>query len=262
MRGTGDYEGATARSRTRDRAASGPREGACAATRGARTPKKSHSVLFRSKGDTFAFIDSQRAHFSVASLCRRYAVTTAGFHAWRRRGESAHAEQDRLLTTEIERLFDAHQERYGSSRLYQLLRNAGWLVSRRRVARLMRAAGLRAKAVRGYRMCDSGTVAGGSGNFGGSLCESLGAGLLAAPVPSGWPVALNPGSTTSSSRKNHALPPALEQLPAAVVRRRRAAVHDQCPPAWRRAQTVPSVADPLTRTCRRLPSSPRVIDWT
>lgn len=78
-------------------------------------------------------------------------MTTAGFYAWRRRGESAHAEQDRLLTREIERLFDAHHERYGSPRLYQLLRNAGWIVSRRRVARLMCAAGLRAKAVRGYR---------------------------------------------------------------------------------------------------------------
>jgi putative transposase len=78
-------------------------------------------------------------------------VTTAGFYAWRRRGESAHAKQDRLLTREIERLFDAHHERYGSPRLYQLLRNAGWIVSRRRVARLMRATGLRAKAVRGYR---------------------------------------------------------------------------------------------------------------
>ena len=78
-------------------------------------------------------------------------MTTAGFYAWRRRGESAHAGQDRLLTREIERLFSAHSERYGSTRLYRLLHNAGWIVSRRRVARLMRAAGLRAKAVQGYR---------------------------------------------------------------------------------------------------------------
>lgn len=78
-------------------------------------------------------------------------MTTAGFYAWQRRGESAHREQDRLLTREIERLFVVHHERYGSPRLHQLMRNAGWLVSRRRVARLMRAAGLRAKAVRGYR---------------------------------------------------------------------------------------------------------------
>ena len=78
-------------------------------------------------------------------------MTTAGFYAWRRRGESAHRQQDRLLTREIERLFVVHHERYGSPRIYQLMSNAGWLVSRRRVARLMRTARLRAKAVRGYR---------------------------------------------------------------------------------------------------------------
>jgi putative transposase len=55
------------------------------------------------------------------------------------------------LPTEIVRLCAVHHERYGSPRLHQALVNAGWAVSRRRVARLMRAAGLRAKAVRGYR---------------------------------------------------------------------------------------------------------------
>ena len=84
-------------------------------------------------------------------MCRRYHVTTAGFYAWCRRGESAHAEQDRQLLAEVERLFLAHEERYGSPRLYRLLIDAGWTVSRRRVARLMRTAGLRAKAVQGYR---------------------------------------------------------------------------------------------------------------
>ena len=45
-----------------------------------------------------------------------------------------------MLSTEIMRLFVQHKERYGSPRLYRLLVNAGWSVSRRRVARLMRAA--------------------------------------------------------------------------------------------------------------------------
>jgi transposase InsO family protein len=87
----------------------------------------------------------------VSALCRRYGVTRGGFYSWRRRGTSAHAEQDRQLAGEIARLFVVHHERYGSPRLHRLLRGAGWVVSRRRVARLMRAAGLRAKAVRGYR---------------------------------------------------------------------------------------------------------------
>ncbi len=84
-------------------------------------------------------------------LCHRFDVTPSGFYAWRTRGVSDHATQDRRLTTEIVRLFARHYERYGSPRLHRALVDAGWTVSRRRVARLMAAAGLRAKAVRGYR---------------------------------------------------------------------------------------------------------------
>lgn len=79
-------------------------------------------------------------------------MTAAGFYAWRQRGESAHAERDRILSEQIAALFATHQQRYGSPRIHHLLRQAGWIVSRRRVARLMRQAGLCAKAVRGYRM--------------------------------------------------------------------------------------------------------------
>ncbi|HEX7940470.1 MAG TPA: IS3 family transposase [Gemmatimonadaceae bacterium] len=107
--------------------------------------------MVRSTGDLFAFIETHHAQHGVTALCRRLQVTRAGFYAWRRRGESAHARQDRALTTAITRLFARHRERYGSPRIHQLLRQAGYVTSRRRVARLMRAAGLRAKAVRGYR---------------------------------------------------------------------------------------------------------------
>lgn len=75
---------------------------------------------------------------AVTSLCRRYGVTPAGFYAWCRRGVSAHAEQDRVLSQEIGRRFTQHAARYGSPRIHQLLVRAGWRVSRRRVARLMR----------------------------------------------------------------------------------------------------------------------------
>ena len=51
----------------------------------------------------------------MTSLCRRYRVTAAGFYAWRRRGESAHAKQDRMLLERIASLFAAHRQRYGSA---------------------------------------------------------------------------------------------------------------------------------------------------
>jgi putative transposase len=87
----------------------------------------------------------------VTSLCRRYRVTTGGFYAWLSRAESGHAKQDRLLTKEIMRVFTLHRARYGSPRVHRALQDSGWVVSRRRVAQLMRRAGLRAKAVQGYR---------------------------------------------------------------------------------------------------------------
>jgi hypothetical protein len=39
--------------------------------------------------------------------------------------ESAHAERDRQLATEITTLFTAHQQRYGSPRIHRLLAHAG-----------------------------------------------------------------------------------------------------------------------------------------
>lgn len=49
------------------------------------------------------------------------------------------------------RFFARHHERYGSPRLHRALIADFWTVSHRRDARLMAAAGLRAKALRGHR---------------------------------------------------------------------------------------------------------------
>jgi putative transposase len=87
----------------------------------------------------------------VSRLCALYGVTRAGYYAWRRRPESAHTEQDRRLTERIAQLFRTHRGCYGSPRIYKELRGEGWRVSRRRVERLMRAAGLRGRVARVYR---------------------------------------------------------------------------------------------------------------
>lgn len=84
-------------------------------------------------------------------MCALYGVTPGGYYAWRRRAESRHAVQDRQLTQRITTLFAAHHGRYGSPRIYRTLQQAGWCVSRRRVARLMRRVGLRARVARVYR---------------------------------------------------------------------------------------------------------------
>jgi transposase InsO family protein len=87
----------------------------------------------------------------MTRLCALYGVTRAGYYAWRRRPASARAVQDRHLTQRLRVLFAAHRERYGSPRLHRELRRNGWRISRRRVERLMRQAGLRARVVQIYR---------------------------------------------------------------------------------------------------------------
>jgi len=87
----------------------------------------------------------------VTRLCALYGVTRAGYYAWRRRPASARAEQDRKLSQRIVALFTTHRGRYGSPRIHRELQGEGWRVSRRRVERLMRAAGLRARVARVYR---------------------------------------------------------------------------------------------------------------
>jgi putative transposase len=84
-------------------------------------------------------------------LCALYGVTRAGYYAWRTRGESARRGQDREVLRQIRAVFEGSRATYGSPRIRWALRAAGTRVSRRRVERLMREAGLRARAARLYR---------------------------------------------------------------------------------------------------------------
>jgi putative transposase len=87
----------------------------------------------------------------VSRLCALFNVTRAGYYAWRVRGVSARAEQDRIISGHIVEIFEASKGSYGSPRVHQALAARGVRVSRRRVERLMRAAGLRARVARLYR---------------------------------------------------------------------------------------------------------------
>ncbi len=84
-------------------------------------------------------------------LCAVYGVSRSGFYARRRREESARVKQDRTLTEQIQGIYEDSRGTYGSPRVHRALLNRGEHVSRRRVERLMRAAGLRARVSHIYR---------------------------------------------------------------------------------------------------------------
>jgi transposase InsO family protein len=94
---------------------------------------------------------THEGEFPVSAMCRVLDVTRSGYYAWKRRGERPRDEENRRLDADIRRLFDLHKARYGAPRLTLELREEGWTVSRKRVAKRMRALGLRARAARKYK---------------------------------------------------------------------------------------------------------------
>lgn len=90
----------------------------------------------------FRFIEAEKASYPIALLCRVLAVARAGYYAWRRRGLSQRAQDDTKLAAELARLYQHSRNTYGAPRLHADLKAAGWRVGKKRVARLLRHAGL------------------------------------------------------------------------------------------------------------------------
>jgi putative transposase len=105
----------------------------------------------------FRFIAAQAAQHSVRLLCRVVGVSRSGYLAWRTRPAATRARADETLTEQIRQIHAHSRQTYGSIRVRAILRERGELVGRRRVARLMRRAGLR--GVHGQRRRVRTTVA-------------------------------------------------------------------------------------------------------
>lgn len=83
-----------------------------------------------------------QARFPVAALCRVLQVSHSGYYAWSKRPQSARAERDALLVPQIVASHERSDGTYGSPRILGDLQDAGEFVGRKRVARLMRMAGV------------------------------------------------------------------------------------------------------------------------
>ena len=91
----------------------------------------------------FRLIEQEKAHHAVSQLCRVLGVSHAGFYAWQSRPPSARAVADQQLTEQIRTIHARSRATYGAPRIHAELRlDHGVQVGRKRVARLMRAAGL------------------------------------------------------------------------------------------------------------------------
>ena len=75
-------------------------------------------------------------------MCRALKVSKSGFYGWRDRAPSTRAQANALLSEMIVRIHTDSHETYGAPRIHIELRALGVRCARKRVARLMREAGL------------------------------------------------------------------------------------------------------------------------
>ena len=105
----------------------------------------------------FVFIQAHARIWHVRTMCRVLQVSRAGYYAWRARPLCARVQDDRRLTERIRQIQQQVEQRYGSPRVRMELRALGVRCAKKRVARLMRAAGLQARhRPRGRRTTQSG----------------------------------------------------------------------------------------------------------
>ncbi len=87
-------------------------------------------------------MSAHQATHPVATMCRVLEVSASGYYAWRKRPLSARARADVELGAEIQAIHRESRGTYGAPRIHAELAAHGVHIGRKRVARLMRRAGL------------------------------------------------------------------------------------------------------------------------
>ena len=102
--------------------------------------------------NVYPFIEAERAQQrSVKRACELLEVSRAAYYAHRADRPSIRQQVDEELTEHIRQAHEASKGRYGAPRIHAQLRRQGRRHGRKRVARLMRAAGLHGRTPRRFK---------------------------------------------------------------------------------------------------------------
>ncbi|MEX0646355.1 MAG: IS3 family transposase [Balneolaceae bacterium] len=93
----------------------------------------------------FQFMADHKHMYPIRTMSRVFGVSRSGFYSWMGRGPSRRALENRRLCQAIRRVWESSKKKYGSPRIHRQLTGEGWMVSRPRVARLMRSMGVASK---------------------------------------------------------------------------------------------------------------------
>jgi putative transposase len=88
-------------------------------------------------------VKAHQAEHSVTTMCRVLGVSASGYYAWAARRPSRRAQDDAALLEQVVHFHRLSRGTYGAPRIQRDLQEAGVRVGRKRVARLLKQAGLR-----------------------------------------------------------------------------------------------------------------------
>lgn len=100
----------------------------------------------------YQFIADHRRAYSVQRLCAVLGVAASGFYDWLRRKPSHRQQANEALTQRIRDIHERSHQTYGYPRIHAELREAGEVVGKHRIARLMTRMGLKTRCRRHFRV--------------------------------------------------------------------------------------------------------------
>ncbi len=99
----------------------------------------------------FRFIQQERRWYGVDALCRAMRVTRGGYWSWVQRRPGPRQQADAVLLADIRKIHNGKRRVYGSPRMHEHLEKQGVHCGRKRIERLMRENGIRAKQGKKYK---------------------------------------------------------------------------------------------------------------
>lgn len=89
-------------------------------------------------------IEKHAGKVRLSQACRLMSVCRQGYYEWRARKteRAVRYRQDEVLTAKIQNIFYESRRVYGARKIRHLLRQEGWNIGRKRIRKLMLAAGL------------------------------------------------------------------------------------------------------------------------
>ena len=100
----------------------------------------------------YQFIADHRRTYPVQRLCAVLGVAASGFYDWMRREPSQRQQANEALALRIREIHETSRQTYGYPRIHAELCEAGEVVGKHRIARLMTRMGLKTRCQRRFRV--------------------------------------------------------------------------------------------------------------